>query len=170
LTHALNMRRDAYSTRPAPRFTPVIRAPHARERGWVFDALRGGIKDSSIGRRMKWRDFKLLHTPLIEGLLARPDTRVLVAADPVSDIGAAWIAFATGWSVDVVHWVVTSLQHRRHGLMTALIAAVVTRPNCVYTFEAPPRPPAERADLWITERLSARGVVASHIPYAEWSK
>lgn len=171
MTHVLHMRNDAtYTTRDAPRFTPIIRPMAQRERVWVEHSFTEGYKNSPEMRRKVWSDYKARHVPALRECLARPDTRVLIAADPISDIGAGWIAFATGWSVDVVHWICVSMQHRKHKLMTALLDAAVTRPNVVYTHKAPVRRQQVRADLWITDLLRARGTVVSHIPYQEWSK
>ena len=168
-TTPIIMRRDArYTPAPPPAFEPTIRPWRpARERALVAHSWRESWKDSPEMRRKSWSDYKARHVPVLDAILDRPDTTVLVAADP-TDLAVGWMAFARWPSIDTVHWLWVAMQHRRRGIARFLLAQL--RSRIAYTHRAPIRRRQERADLVLTGKLRARGVVVSHVPYQEWSR
>jgi GNAT superfamily N-acetyltransferase len=149
-------------------FDPTIRPwLEDRERAFVAHSWRESYKDSPETRRLKWPDYKALYVPVLDAILDRPDTTVLVAADP-ANIVVGWIAFARWPSIDTVHWLWVQMQHRRRGVARALLATL--RARIAYTHRAPIRRRQVRADLMLGDKLRARGVVVSHVPYQEWSR
>lgn len=163
------MRRDAtYTPAPPPAFEPVIRPwREDRERALVAHSWVESYKNSPEGARLKWSEYKALVVPTLDAILDRDDTTVLVAADP-ANIAVGWIAYARWPSIDTVHWLWVQMQHRRRGIGSALLAQL--RGRIAYTHRAPVRRRQERADLVLTDKLRARGVVVSYVPYQEWSK
>lgn len=157
-----------YTPAPAPPFDPAIRPWRpAAERALVAHSWREGYKDSPDMRRKTWSDYKALHVPVLDAILDRPDTTVLVAADPAG-LAVGWMAFARWPSIDTVHWLWVQMQHRRRGIARALLAQL--RNRVAYTHKAAIRRRQERADLVLSDKLRSRGVVVSHVPYQEWSR
>lgn len=159
----------AYSPTPAPKFVPVIRPALPREYNWVITSWVESYK-AAPGMPDRWADYKAVHAPRLRECLAREDTQVLVAADPVSDRGAGWIAFARWPRIDAVHWLYVAPQHRGHRYHLALLAGAALRDHVVYTHKASIRKRKTRADLWLAEVLLAQGKAVSYYSYKEWRK
>ncbi len=156
-----------YTPVPPPAFTPVIRPMRPDELPWVLHSWSEGYKNAPKMSRKTWADYKLVDVPRLREAIARPDTTVLVAADPLG-IGVGWMAFACWPSIDVVHWVYVTMQHRLRGVMSALLAHL--RGRIAYTHQAAIKRGHVRADVMITDLLRGQGKVVSHIPYRDWSK
>lgn len=169
MAHPVAMRRaTAYETAPPPAFEPTLRPwREDRERALVAHSWSEGYKESPDTCRLRWSEYKALVVPTIDAILDRRDTTVLVAADP-ANIAVGWMAFARWPSIDTVHWLWVQMQHRRRGIATALLAQL--RNRVVYTHRAPNRRRQTRADCVLGDKLRARGVVVSLVPYQEWSR
>lgn len=161
----------AYTPAAPPAFEPVIRPwrPDRNERALVAHSWTQSYRDSPEMRNRfgRWEDYKPWFIPVIDSILDRRDTTVLVAADP-ADIAVGWLAFARWPGIDTVHWLWVQMQHRRRGIASALLAQLQNR--IAYTHKGAIRRRQQRSDLMLTDRLRARGAVVSHVPYQEWSR
>lgn len=160
----------AYAPAPPPAFEPAIRPWRPdRERALVAHSWSQSYRDSPEMRRRfgTWADYKAAYIPVIDAILDRDDTTVLVAVDP-ADIAVGWMAFARWPRIDTVHWLWVAMQHRRRGVARELLAQLRTR--VAHTHRGPIRRRQLRSDLVLTDTLRARGVVVSHVPYQEWSR
>lgn len=158
-----------YASAPPPAFEPTIRPwlPD-RERALVAQSWIHTWKNAPENHRKPWGDYKALHAPLVDEILNRPDTTVLVAADP-ANIAVGWMAFARWPSIDIVHWLWVQMQHRQRGIAMTLLARL--RPRLAYTLRGQVRRRGQpRMDLVFTDRLRDLGVAVSYVPYQEWSK
>lgn len=145
-----------------------IRGAEPEDAAYVRSSLAEGVKLSS--RRldgMPWPDYKRLERPRLDALLARDDTKLIIA-----DLGgmiAGWIAMSRGRRVDTVHWIHARWRIgkgeplRRRGVMRALVAAADLKPRVVYTLRG-----AMRSDEWITPWLASRGITAAYVPLKDW--
>lgn len=147
---------------------PVLRPMSPRELPWVLHSWTEGYKHAPAARRKPWSDYKAHDVPRMREAIARPDTTVMVAADPDTGIGAGWMAFASWPMIDTVHWIYVAMRHRGRGVMTALLGHL--RDRVAYTHQGPVKRKQVRADLRIADALRDQGKTVSYIPYADWSK
>lgn len=160
----------AYVPAPPPAFEPVVRPWRPdRERALVAHSWTQSYRDSPEMRNRfgRWEDYKAVYVPVIDAILDRDDTNVLVAAGP-GDIAVGWMAFASWTSIDTVHWVWVQAQHRERGIARRLLDGL--RNRIAYTHKGPNRRRQLRSDLVLCDSLRRRGVVVSHVPYQEWSR
>ncbi len=145
-----------------------IRSAVPGDLAYIRGSFSEGVKLST--RRlddMPWPDFKRLERPRLYAVLARDDTRILVADHDGAIAG--WLALVHGRRVDTVHWAHTRWKIgqgellRKRGVMRALVDAAQLKSRLVYTHRG-----AKRSDEWIVPWLARRGVTAAFVPWKDW--
>lgn len=175
------MQQAAELAAPTPQFTIAIRSMAIDDHGYVRATWREGMKDSPAYDRMPWPMYKQSAGAQVAGLV---DSAKLVGAYVPDGRIVGWLCMTPGQTIHTVHWVHTRWtlddeKCRRRGIMTALLDAADLGRRFVYTHRGPRRRHAEikhgssrgmSIDSMLVEWLGQSGVVATHIPFAEWSK
>jgi hypothetical protein len=160
----------------------MIRPAFSDERPYILKSWLEAYRHAPGNRNRRWRDYESRVKPILEEILGRDDTRVLVrvVSEGPMDVILGWICFARGVrSADTIHWIQTRYRVgstgaclRRQGTMTQLVEASELKPFCAYTFPGSlPRSrdePRVGNDVWIVPWLARHGISARHIPYREW--
>lgn len=148
----------------------IIRPMRDDELPWAIHSWSQGHKGSPEHRKRTWRDYKALHLQPIRDALVRRDSTRLVVENGTAGRGVGWVVFAHWPSIDTVHWIYVSRDHRGQGMMRAMIEAAQLRRNVTYTFHGEHRGRMPRPDERIADRLRRDGATVSYVPYQEWSK
>lgn len=170
----------AYATPP---IRLHIRDAMEQDRAYILDSWRMGWRLSDACRRLKSSAYaSVFRDRVANGVLAQPDTRVLVGCsrDDTAWIWA-WLCYTPG-PVPTVHFAVTRpridleaqrVELRRLGFLKLMLAAAGVRDELVYTFR-----PAERsndtskkilnAEAGLLEGAAAVGITAVHLPVGQF--
>jgi len=108
-----------------------IRGPRPSDQSYIASTwvrqLAGTDKRNAVGARFG------NHGRTVDALFDRPDTRAIVRHAPGDpDAIRAWLVYAEGPGVPLVHFCYARKQHREQGYARALLAHVGIRPDVAF--------------------------------------
>lgn len=127
----------------APPLSVHLRAALDGDLNYVRATWREAWALAAENKRLPFRAYKPIFRSLVlDGVLAEPDTRILVACDPrAPDTILAWACYTPDRALPVVHFAYVRSQYeeqplRRRGLFGLLVAAMGIRDggDCAYDF------------------------------------
>ncbi len=155
-----------------------IRESRPSDLPYVVDSWRASWRHGGKNRRLPGEAYRGMFDELVvRGVLALPETRVLVSCDDVDDdVVLGWLCYAPG-RIPTVHYGLVLGDHehsmRRRGVFTVLLAAAGVDDALVYTFRAP-----DRRHRWDRHRFDleaalvaaglARGITAHYVPVRDY--
>ncbi len=163
-----------------------IRALLDVDRSYALVTWREGHKKSPGVHRVPWSYYKHEYGHAFEKILDDPANRLIGAyakgtgstlpgREGMPEL-LGWLVMTPGKRVHTLHWIHTKHEHRRQGVMLALLAAADLNTRLVYTLRArrdratlPDGSVSKSLDESLVIALRARGVSATHVPFKEWS-
>ena len=158
-----------------------IRNARSTDAAYIRTTFRESWGLNPENRRIPWRGLKpIFRDVVVDGVLAEPETRVLVGCVPHDpDVILCWAAFTPGL-VTTIHWVyvraeLDGVYLRRRGLFGILLGAMGVRDGSDVAYTS--RPQEHRAKeqsrrLGIEAALlgaaDRHGIVAKYVPLSEW--
>lgn len=164
-----------------------IRPLDAADVGYALFSWREGHKKSPGVDRVPWSYYKSEYGDAFKKILDDSTTRLLGAYGVGTSSTApgregmpallGWLAMTPGKRVHTVHWVSVKHQHRREGVMMALLDAADLGSRFIYTLKGrrdratlPDGSITKSLDETLVHVLRAEGVNATFVPLKEYLK
>lgn len=111
----------------------TLRQANPSDESFIYNSWLKSYKNSDFARSIPARTYYAMHHLVIERILSRPSTQVLVACDPTApDVLYGYVVMESVGDLSVVHYCYVKQAFRRLGIASALLASAPT-PDASYS-------------------------------------